>query len=94
MWHLRPTQGTGTHHTRLDGDVEGAVLQILAAKLVGSHSNGLHLGMRRRVAEGLGEVVGPCHNVVVTHHDGSDGHFALGQCLFCLGQCQTHIFLV
>ena len=94
MWHLRPAQGTSTHHTRLDGDVECAVLQILAAKLVGSHSNGLHLGMRRGVAEGLGEVVGPCHNAVVTHYDGTDGHLALGQCHLGLGQCQTHIFLV
>ena len=56
--HLRPSDGPGTHHAGLYGDVEGAVGEILAAQSVGSGRDGLHLGMCRHVAERLCEVMG------------------------------------
>ena len=43
--NLAPTESTGTHHAGLYGDVEGAVCEVFAAQFVGSHGDGLHLGV-------------------------------------------------
>ena len=50
---LRPADGAGTHGAGLDGDVEGAIGEVLASKGVGSGGDGLHLCMGSDIAEGF-----------------------------------------
>ena len=75
-WNLCPADGTGTHNTRLDGDVERTLGEILSAQQVGGRGDGLHLGMGRHVAERLREVMATGDDTVLAHHDGADGYLA------------------
>ena len=50
---LCPADGAGTHGAGLDGDVEGAIGEVLAAKGVGCGGDSLHLGMGSDIAEGF-----------------------------------------
>ena len=75
-WNLCPADGTGTHNTRLDGDVERTLGEILSAQQVGGRGDGLHLGMGRHVAERLREVMATGDDTVLAHHDGTDGYLA------------------
>lgn len=74
--HLRPTQGSGTHHTRLYGDVERTVLQVLTAQLIGCRSECLHFCMCRHIAKGLREVMCTGNDTVLADHDGTDRNLA------------------
>ena len=56
---LRPANGTGTHRTGFDGDVERTLRQVFPAKGIGSSGDGLHLGMGGDIAEGLRQIMGP-----------------------------------
>ncbi len=58
-WDLRPADGTRTHRTGLDSNVEGTLRQVFPTKGIGSSGDGLHLGMGGDIAEGLRQVVGP-----------------------------------
>ena len=93
-WDLRPADGTGTHHTRFDGDVEGALGEILPAQQVGSRGDGLHLGVGRDVAERLREVVATGDDTVLAHHDGTNGYLPLLIGHSGLVECPLHVEFV
>ena len=73
---LRPTQRTGAHGARLDGDIERAFVQILAAQRAGCGGDGLHLGMGGDVGQCLGEVVRAGDDAAAADDDRAYGHFA------------------
>ena len=85
--NLCPADGTGTHHTGLDGDVERAFCEILAAQQVGCRGDGLHLCVGCDVAECFRQVVTAGNDAVFAHHDGTDGYlaFLIGQTGFVEG---------
>lgn len=87
---LAPRDGSGAHHARLDGDVERALAQILAAERRRGRSQCLHLGMGRGILQRLHEVVTPPHDAVARHHDGADGHLRSLQRLPRFVYCQPH----
>lgn len=91
---LCPADGAGTHGAGLDGDVEGAVGEVLAAKGVGSGGDGLHLGMGSDIAEGLREVVGPRDDAVLAYHHGTDGYLAGFEGRLGLVERHTHVAFV
>ena len=74
---LCPADGAGTHHTRLDGDIERTLVKVFPAQEVCCRGDGLHLGMSRHVAERLCEVVAAGDDAVLAHDDGTDGNLAL-----------------
>ena len=74
---LCPADGAGTHHTRLDGDIERTLVKVFPAQEVRCRGDGLHLSMSRHVAERLCEVVAAGDDAVLAHDDGTDGNLAL-----------------
>ena len=92
--YLTPSEGSGTHGAGFDGDVEGAVGEVFATEFVGSHGDGLHLGMGGDVVEGLSEVVGSGNDAVLANDDGTNGYFAFVEGLLRLGQSLTHVNFV
>ena len=91
---LRPADGAGTHGAGLDGDVEGAIGEVLAAKGVGSGGDGLHLCMGSDIAEGLREVVGTRDDAVLAYHHGADGYLAGFESSLGLVERHTHVAFV
>ena len=93
-WYLCPTDGTCTHYTRLDGDVEGAISEIFPTQKVCSRGDGLHFSMCRYVAESLSQVVAAGDDAVLAHHDGTDGYLTclIGQT--GLVECSLHVEFV
>ena len=91
---LRPSDGAGTHGAGLDGDVEGAVGEVLATKGVGSGGDGLHLGMGSDIAEGLREVVGTRDDAVLAYHHGTNRYLAGFEGSLGLVECHTHVAFV
>ena len=88
--YLCPSDGSGAHSARLHGDVERALGQVFASELVGSHRDGLHLGMGGDVDEGLGQVVGSGNDAIAACDDGSDGDLANSPGEFGFGKCLSH----
>ena len=74
-WYLGPADGTSTHHTRFDGDVERAFCEILPTQEVRSRGDGLHLSMSRHVAECFRQVVAAGDDAILTHDDGTNWYF-------------------
>ena len=74
--NLSPAYGSGTHGAGLNGYIEGAIGEVLAAKGVGCRGYGLHLGMGCNIAECLGKIVGARYNTVFTNHNCSNGYLA------------------
>ena len=91
---LRPADGAGTHGAGLDGDVEGAVGEVLATKGVGSGGDGLHLGMGSDIAEGLRKVVGTRDDAVLTYHHDTNGYLAGFESSLGLVERHTHVAFV
>ena len=91
---LRPADGAGTHGAGLDGNVKGAIGEVLASKGVGSGGDGLHLCMGSDIAECLGKVVRTGNDTVIAHDDGSDGYLAFAECLAGLVECALHELFV
>ena len=91
---LCPADGAGTHGAGLDGDVEGAIGEVLAAKGVGSGGDGLHLGMGCYIAECLGEVVGTRDDAIFAYHHGADGYLAGFESSLGLVERHTHVAFV
>jgi len=73
--YLGPSYRSGTHRAGFNGDVEGAVGEVLATQRVGCSSNGLHLGMSRDIAKGFCKVVRAGDDTILAHHDGTDRDF-------------------
>ena len=92
--NLRPTDGTGTHHAGLDGDIKRTLCEIFSAQQVGGRGDGLHLSMGCHVAERLCEVVTAGDNTLFAHHDSSDGNltFLIGHA--GLVECPLHVEFV
>ena len=74
-WDLCPADGTGTHHTRFDGDVERAFCEILPTQEVRSRGDGLHLSMGRHITECFRQVVAAGDDAILTHDNGTDWYF-------------------
>lgn len=91
---LCPADGAGTHGAGLDGDVEGAIGEVLAAKGVGCGGDSLHLGMGSDIAEGLREVVGTRDDAVLAYHHGTDGYLAGFEGRLGLVERHTHVAFV
>ena len=91
---LRPADGAGTHGAGLDGNVKGAIGEVLASKGVGSGGDGLHLGMGSDIAEGLREVVGTRDDAVLTYHHGTNGYLAGFESSLGLVERHTHVAFV
>ena len=91
---LRPADGAGTHGAGLDGDVEGAIGEVLAAKGVGCGGDSLHLGMGSDIAEGLREVVGTRDDAVLTYHHSTNGNLAGLEGCLGLVERHTHVAFV
>ena len=87
--YLSPTYRSSTHRAGLDGDVERAVGEILAAQRVGCSCDGLHLGMGRDVAERLCQIVRTGDDAVLAHDDGTDGDFTSFK--GCQGFVERHL---
>ena len=90
---LRPADGAGTHGAGLDGNVKGAIGEVLASKGVGSGGDGLHLGMGSDIAEGFREVVGT-RDAVLAYHHGTDGYLAGFEGRLGLVERHTHVAFV
>lgn len=88
--HLAPGTRTGTHHAGLHGDIEGAILQVLAAQSRSRSSNGLHLGMGRGIAQQLNQIVPAAHYPLTANHHGTYGDLSSSQRLARLRYCQGH----
>ena len=71
--HLCPADGSSAHHAGFHGDVERAVGQILPSQVIGSGSDGLHLGMCRHIAQRLRQIVSAGNDPFTAHHHGTDG---------------------
>ena len=91
---LRPADGAGTHGAGLDGNVKGAIGEVLASKGVGSGGDGLHLGMGSNIAEGLREVVGTRDDAVLTYHHSTNGNLAGLEGCLGLVERHTHVAFV
>ena len=91
---LRPADGAGTHGAGLDGDVEGAIGEVLAAKGVGSGGDSLHLGMGSNIVERLRQIMGTGHNTIFAYHDAADGYLTFVEGALCLVQGKPHILFV
>lgn len=87
---LAPGTRTGTHHAGLHGDIEGAILQVLAAQRRSRSSNGLHLGMGRGIAQKLHQIVPTAHYPLTANHHGTYGDLSSTQRLARLRYCQGH----
>lgn len=92
--YLCPADGSGAHGARLNGYVERAVGEILAAHEVLGSRYGLHFGVCSYVAQRFGKVVGTRNYAVVTHDDGSYRYFAGLSCRLCFGQSLAHKLFV
>ena len=91
---LRPADGAGTHGAGLDGNVKGAIGEVLASKGVGSGGDGLHLCMGSDIAEGLREVVGTRDDAIFAYHHGADGYLAGFESSLGLVERHTHVAFV
>lgn len=91
---LAPCDRAGAHHARLDGDVERAVAQVLAAERRRGRRQRLHLGMGRGVLQRFDQIVPPSHDAVARHDDGADRHLLSFQRLSCLVYCHAHEFFI
>ena len=89
-FHLAPSDGSGAHQARFDGDVEGGVGEIFASKPVHCRGQGDHFGMGGDVVEVFGRVVAVGDNPVVDHYYRSDGHFALVESFLRLTESGAH----
>lgn len=92
--YLRPSQCPCTHGAGLNGDVECAVGQVLAAQLVAGRRDGLHLGVGRRVGQRLCQVVGAGHDALFADDNCPDGYFSLCHSLLGFVQGHAHVALV
>ena len=91
---LRPADGAGTHGAGLDGNVKGAIGEVLTAKGVGSGGDGLHLCMGSDIAEGLREVVGTRDDAVLAYHHDTNGYLAGFEGCLGLVERHTHVAFV
>lgn len=89
--YLCPADGSGTHHTWLYGDIEGAVGEIFPSKEIGCRGYRLHLGMGGNIAEGLSKVMGAGDDPVLTNHYRPDGNLTFAICLAGLVEGTLHI---
>lgn len=71
-----PHQGTGTHGTGFEGDVERAVRQKLCAERVPGGPERQHFGVGRRVVPFLDAIVSATDYPIVPNDDGADGNLA------------------
>ena len=92
--NLAPAQGAGTHQAGLDGDIERALGEVLAAQVGLGRGDGLHLGMGGDVGECLGQVVAAGYHVALAHNHGPYGHLIVPHGFLGLLQGQAHVFLV
>ena len=92
--HLHPSRSAGTHRAGLDGDIQRAVGQILAAQRVGGGGEGYHLRVGRHVLQPLGVVVRPSHNLAVADYHRPYRHLVLVARLAGFAQRLLHIELV
>lgn len=92
--HLRPTQCSGAHYARLNGDVERAVGKVFAAELVGSRRYSLHFGVRCHIAERLRKVMRPRNDAVARHYHGAHGYLSLVARSLRLHKSAAHKLLV
>ena len=74
--YLGPPYRTGTHGAGLNGDVKGAIGEVLAAKGIGCGGDGLHLGMGGDIAERLSKIVGTGYHAVFANHNCTNGYLA------------------
>ena len=75
--NLRPCKGSGTHHAGLEGDVQSAVGEVLAANGLCRRGYGYHLGVGRYVVQQFGAVVAAGYYLAVAHYHRPDGNLVL-----------------
>ena len=73
--YLRPSDGTCAHGAWFDRDIEGSVRQVLTAESLRRGCDGLYLGVRRDICEGLGEVMSATDDLPLRDDHTSDGDF-------------------
>ncbi len=88
--NLCPITGPGTHGTRFDRHIKATFGQILSSDRGRCSRNSLHLGMCRRILQGLDQIVPPANHPIVPHHHRTDGNLPQIVCLVCFYQRLTH----
>jgi len=91
---LRPAYSACAHDTRLNGDVEGATLQVLAVECLGGGGDGLHLGVGGHVVEQLREVMAATDDLIVGYDHATHGYLALVESQLRFVQRHGHKFLI
>ena len=90
-----PKRRAGAHWARLEGHIQRALIEVLAAKKFRRRRKGLHFGMGREVIQPFAEVVGTRNHLPTGHDDGTNGHFVLLKSMLGLGQSEAHeVFIV
>lgn len=92
--HLGPTDSPGTHDARLNGDVEGADIQVFPVEGIGGCGDGLHFCVGRHVVQGFGQIVCPRNNAIATHNNCTYGNFVFVKSDTCLFEGALHVIFI
>ena len=87
---LSPGEGPGAHRTRLYGNVQAAILQVFPAKGFRRRSDGYHLGVGRRVVQGLSLIVPFAYDAAAADYHGAYRDFSVGESLPGLPEGLSH----
>lgn len=86
--------GTGAHDARLQGDVEGGVVEAVVLEGGGGGADQVDFGVGGGVVGGDGGVVRAGDDFAVQDEDGADGDFAGGLCFAGFGEGFAHVKVV
>lgn len=83
--------GAGAHHARLQGDVEGGVVEAVVLEGGGGTAEEVDFGVSGGVVGENGRVVGAGDDFAVQDEYGADGDFTGSLCFAGLGEGFTHV---
>jgi hypothetical protein len=86
----RVGDGAGTHRARLEGHIKITIEQPVVTNGLPGLAERQDLRVRRGVVSAERAVASPAYDTRVADDDSADGHFAQGECTFCLAQGFCH----
>jgi hypothetical protein len=86
----RLDDGSGAHRTRLDCNIQGAVVQAVVPQLLGGPAQSKDFGVSGRIVEVDGPIVRPRQHAPVLDNECPNRNLILAQSALSLAQGQTH----
>lgn len=89
-----PEGSSCAHGAGLEGNVQRALVEVLASEVFGRCSERLHFRVRSEIVEPFAEVVSASNHLSSGHDHSADRHFVLFECVLGFGQRQAHEMFV